>query len=174
MNPSILDFIDLALRIGSYALVILFVFNILKVDYFNPIVKRFVNFYKPISKISFFSNQLYTIFIIASLLNFGSLYLLYSNQYDEMVLGSIAVIETINTIFRIIFFALIGSVILSWVAPGNGHPFFKLVEEISSKALAPIRRFIPAAGGLDFSPLFALILIRQIEILLSSLLRFII
>ena len=83
-------------------------------------------------------------------------------------------LETINTIFRIIFFALIGSVILSWVSPGNGHPFFQLVEEISSKALEPIRRFIPAFGGLDFSPLVALILIRQIEILLASFLRFII
>ena len=56
----------------------------------------------------------------------------------------------------------------------NNHPFFELVEEISSKALEPIRRFVPAFGGLDFSPLVALILIRQIEILLASFLRFII
>jgi YggT family protein len=114
------------------------------------------------------------IFIIASFLNFISLYLVYSIQYDEVILGFIAIAETINTIFRIIFFALIGSVILSWVSPGNSHPFFELVEEISSKALEPIRRFVPAFGGLDFSPLVALILIRQIEILLASFLRFVI
>jgi len=174
MNPNVTELINIAIGVASYAFVILFVFNILKVDYFNPIVKRFIAFYKPISKISIFSNQLYMIFIIATFLNFVSLYLMYSGQYDEVILGLIATAETINTIFRVIFFALIGSVILSWVSPGNSHPFFQLVEEISSKALEPIRRFIPAFGGLDFSPLFALILIRQIEILLASFLRFII
>ena len=44
-------------------------------------------------------------------------------------------------------------------------------KEISSKLLAPIRKFIPSAGGLDFSPIFALILIRQLEILLASIIR---
>jgi YggT family protein len=174
MNPNVIELMNIALGVASYTFAILFVFNILKVDYFNPIVKKFIAFYKPISKISIFSNQLYMIFIIASFLNFISLYLLYSSQYDEVILGLIAIAETINSVFRIIFFALIGSVILSWVSPGNSHPFFRLVEEISSNALGPIRRFIPAFGGLDFSPLFALILIRQIEILLASFLRLII
>ena len=174
MNPNVIELMNIALGVASYTFAILFVFNILKVDYFNPIVKKFIAFYKPISKISIFSNQLYMIFIIASFLNFISLYLLYSSQYDEVILGLIAIAETINSVFRIIFFALIGSVILSWVSPGNSHPFFRLVEEISSNALKPIRRFIPAFGGLDFSPLFALILIRQIEILLASFLRLII
>ena len=174
MNPNVIELMNIALGVASYTFAILFVFNILKVDYFNPIVKKFIAFYKPVSKISIFSNQLYMIFIIASFLNFISLYLLYSSQYDEVILGLIAIAETINSVFRIIFFALIGSVILSWVSPGNSHPFFRLVEEISSNALEPIRRFIPAFGGLDFSPLFALILIRQIEILLASFLRLII
>jgi len=68
MNPNIIELLNMALGVASYAFVILFVFNILKVDYFNPIVKRFIAFYKPISKISIFSNQLYMIFIIASFL----------------------------------------------------------------------------------------------------------
>jgi YggT family protein len=47
----------------------------------------------------------------------------------------------------------------------------KIIDEISTKLLEPIRKFIPSAGGLDFSPIFALILIRQIEILLASIIR---
>ena len=72
------------------------------------------------------------------------------------------------------FYCVIGSVVLSWVAPGNNHPLLQIIEEISSKLLAPIRKFIPSAGGLDFSPIFALILIRQLEILLASIIRSII
>ena len=114
------------------------------------------------------------IFIIAVLLRFLNFYILYSSQYDEYTLGLISLIEVLNTSLTIFFFSVIGAVILSWVAPNSNHPMLQIIEEISSKLLAPIRKFIPSAGGLDFSPIFALILIRQLEILLASIIRSII
>jgi YggT family protein len=158
----------------SYVFIILFVFNLLKIDYYNPIVKAFLNFYKPISLISIFSNQIYTIFLVAVILKFSGFYILYSSQYDHYVLGVVSVIEVINTTLTIFFFSIIGAVILSWVAPNSPNPILKIIEEISDKLLAPIRKFIPALGGLDFSPIFALILIRQLEIFLASIVRSII
>jgi YggT family protein len=151
------ELLSLGLGILSYAFILLFIFNLLKIDYYNPIVKGFVNIYKPISKLSIFSNQLYTIFIIAVLLRFSNFYILYSSQYDEYTLGLISLIEVLNTSLTIFFFSVIGAVILSWVAPNSTHPMLQIIEEISSKLLAPIRKFIPSAGGLDFSPIFALI-----------------
>ena len=171
MNPNLLDLIVLGLGILNYAFIILFIFYLLKIDYFNPIVKSFVNLYKPIAKISIFPNQLYTIFLIAIGLKFFSFYILYSDQYDSSVLGLISIIDTVNTSVRILFFSIIGSVILSWVAPNIPNPMLKIIDEISTKLLEPIRKFIPSAGGLDFSPIFDLILIRQIEILLDSIIR---
>lgn len=168
------ELLSLGLGVLSYAFILLFIFNLLKIDYYNPIVKGFVNMYKPISKVSIFSNQLYTIFIIAVLLRFSNFYILYSSQYDLYTLGLISLIEVLNTSLTIFFFSVIGAVILSWVAPNNPHPMLQIIEEISSKLLAPIRKFIPSAGGLDFSPIFALILIRQLEILLASIISSII
>ena len=72
---------------------------------------------------------------------------------------------------RIIFFAVIGGVILSWVSPEKSNAFLELVEEISHKCLAPIRKYIPSAGGLDFSPLFVLILLNLLESFLSDILK---
>ena len=72
---------------------------------------------------------------------------------------------------RIIFFAIIGGVILSWVSPENSNVFLQLIEEVSNKALSPIRKYIPSAGGLDFSPLFVLILINLLESFLTDILR---
>ena len=46
-----------------------------------------------------------------------------------------------------------------------------MIEEISYKALAPIRKYIPSAGGLDFSPLFILIMINLLESFLTDILR---
>ena len=166
--------LGIVFSILSYVFIILFVFNLLKIDYYNPIVKAFLNFYKPISLISIFSNQIYTIFLVAVILKFSGFYILYSSQYDHYVLGIVSVIEVINTTLTIFFFSIIGAVILSWVAPNSPNPILKIVEEISDKLLAPIRKFIPAMGGLDFSPIFALILIRQLEIFLASIVRSII
>ena len=165
------ELLSLGLGVLSYAFILLFIFNLLKVDYYNPIVKGFVNIYKPISKVSIFSNQLYTIFIIAVLLRFSNFYILYSSQYDAITLSLISLVEVLNTTLTIFFFSVIGAVILSWVAPNSSHPMLQIIEEISLKLLKPIRKFIPSAGGLDFSPIFALILIRQLEILLASIIR---
>ena len=166
-----IDLLSLGLGALSYLFVVLFVFYVLRVDYYNPIVKTFVSFYTPIGKISIFSNQIYTIFLLAIISKFSGFYLLYSTQYEEYILGLIAIIETLNTTLTIFFFCIIGSVILSWVAPENPHPLLRLVEEISTKLLATIRKFVPSMGGLDISPIFALIFIRQIEIVLSSVIR---
>ena len=163
------ELLSLGLGILSYAFILLFIFNLLKIDYYNPIVRGFINIYKPISKISIFSNQLYTIFIIAVLFRFSNL-----SQYDGYTLGLISIIEVLNTSLTIFFFSVIGAVVLSWVAPNSSHPMLQIIEEISLKLLRPIRKFIPSAGGLDFSPIFALIVIRQLEILLASIIRSII
>ena len=82
-----------------------------------------------------------------------------------------AIIQSIMIFLRIIFFAVIGGVILSWVSPKNSNPFLQLIEEVSDKSLAPIRKYIPSAGGLDFSPLFILILINLFESFLTDILR---
>lgn len=168
------ELLSLGLGALSYLFSLLFVFYVLRVDYYNPIVKALLNFYSPIGKISIFSNQIYTIFLLAVLLKFSGFYLLYANQYDEYTLALISIIEILNTALTIFFICIIGSVILSWVAPESPHPLLKLIEEISTKLLAPIRKLIPSMGGLDISPIFALIFIRQMEILLASIIRLII
>lgn len=64
---------------------------------------------------------------------------------------------------KIFFFALIISVILSWVAPGSANPGAQLVNQICEPLLAPIRNILPNLGGLDLSPIFAFIAINLLE-----------
>jgi uncharacterized protein YggT (Ycf19 family) len=40
---------------------------------------------------------------------------------------------------------------------------------MSNKTLSPIRKYIPSAGGLDFSPIFILILVNLLESFLSDI-----
>lgn len=67
---------------------------------------------------------------------------------------------------KVFFFALIISIILSWVAPRSSNPAALLVHQLCEPVLSPIRRILPAMGGLDLSPIFAFIALRLIDMLL--------
>ena len=164
------EILGLIIGLLNYAFVLLFLFNLLKVDYYNPIVSVFVKAYKPFSKIlPLFPNQLINILLLAIILKLLGLYIFVGNQHEIVNLIGMAIILTLLTGIRIIFYAVIGGVILSWVSPQNSNPALQLVEEMSNKTLSPIRRYIPSAGGLDFSPIFILILVNLLESFLSDI-----
>ena len=63
---------------------------------------------------------------------------------------------------------LIVRAIASWVvAAGGGYnPMLRLLDELTEPLLAPLRRIIPAAGGIDWSVLIALVAIQLANIVL--------
>ncbi len=71
----------------------------------------------------------------------------------------------INFLFTALEFAILIRVILSWVRVDPYNPLVRLLDQITEPILAPFRRLIPPAAGLDFSPIiafFALEVLRQL------------
>ena len=68
-----------------------------------------------------------------------------------------------SLMLKVFFFALIGSVILSWVAPGSHNPAAQLINQICEPLLAPFRKLMPNLGGLDISPIFAFMAIHLFD-----------
>ncbi len=62
------------------------------------------------------------------------------------------------------FYAIIAGVILSWVAPHN--PAGQTIFQITEPVLGPCRRLLPSMGGLDLSPIIAILGLRIAEILM--------
>ena len=58
---------------------------------------------------------------------------------------------------------LIASVLLSWFNLGEEHPVVRFVGSATEPVLAPIRRILPAMGGMDFSPMLLLFGIRLLK-----------
>ncbi len=67
-----------------------------------------------------------------------------------------------RTTLDVFFYAILLQVILSWVNPQS--PISSVLNNLTKPILAPIQRFLPAAGGVDFSPVVALILIQMLNI----------
>ncbi len=78
----------------------------------------------------------------------------------------IAAAEILSMFINIFLFAVIISVILSWVNSGGYHPVVGLINSLSQPAIKPIRKSIPPMGGLDLSPLFATLGLMVLKMLL--------
>lgn len=79
---------------------------------------------------------------------------------------ALALLNIVRLALSICTWSIIIYVVLSWVSPGGYNPGAALVAAIVEPVLAPFRRLIPMIGGLDLSPLFALIAIQAVSMLL--------
>lgn len=89
---------------------------------------------------------------------------------------NLVLIRAINLIVEVMSMLILIEVIASWVMVANVRlpdMVIRLLQTISSitgVVLNPIRRFIPSLGGLDLSPIIALLLLDVVRRLLVSLL----
>jgi YggT family protein len=67
---------------------------------------------------------------------------------------------------RIYLFIILIYVIMSWISPGTYNPAAGLLASIAEPILRPLRKYIPSIGGLDLSPLFALLGIQALTMVL--------
>jgi len=80
-------------------------------------------------------------------------------------------VRLIDTLVNLFSLAILIRVILSWVRFDPYHPISVFIHQVTEPVLAPIRRFLPSTGMIDFSPLVALVLIQAAQWILSQLLR---
>jgi YggT family protein len=88
--------------------------------------------------------------------------------------GSRAVdlIALVRLLFQAMYLLLIVRVLLSWVpGVGHDHPAVDFVFRATSPLLTPIRRVMPPVGGLDLSPLVAILLLTLVQSLVITVLE---
>jgi YggT family protein len=73
--------------------------------------------------------------------------------------------DLIALTFTIFMVAVIIQVVLSWVSPGNYNPVIGLVNKLAEPVLRPLRKLLPALGGIDLSPLLATLLLLVAKML---------
>lgn len=57
----------------------------------------------------------------------------------------------------------------SWVSPFPTNPPMRLIWNLTEPILAPVRSVLPNLGGLDLSPLVAILLLQGLEYVLVRL-----
>ncbi len=162
--------------LGSlYLLIVLlrFILQLVRADFYNPlsqfIVKATQPLLTPLRRIipGFAGLDLASLIlaILVQLLLMAVTLTLMGYNVGGFILQLLvwSVIGVTSLFLKVFFFALIISVILSWVAPGSYNPGAQLVNQICEPLLAPFRKLLPNLGGLDISPIFAFITINLID-----------
>ncbi len=79
------------------------------------------------------------------------------------ILGAIP--GLVELAINIFLYAIIIQAILSWVHPGDYHPAANLLHALTAPILRPIQRVIPIMGGLDISPMVAILGLMVLKML---------
>lgn len=75
-----------------------------------------------------------------------------------LTLLSFALKMLVRVALQTLFILVLGFAILSWVQPGS--PAYVLLGRLTEPVLAPLRRVIPAIGGVDISALVLIVLLQ--------------
>ncbi|MEY4641416.1 MAG: hypothetical protein RLZZ227_1410 [Pseudomonadota bacterium] len=161
---------------GLYLLAVLlrFLLQAVRADFYNPVSQAIVKVTAPTLKpfrriIPGYRGIDFASLILALVLNsvFTAL-LIMLNGYNLPGIGIIVAwsfVGLIQFMLNIYFYALIISIIASFVAPFSGNPMLLVVYQILEPLYSRVRRIIPPMGGFDLSPIFIFLGIQIIEIM---------
>ncbi len=161
---------------GLYILAVLvrFLLQAVRADFYNPVSQAIVKVTSPALKpfrrvIPGYRGIDFASLILALVLSsaFTAL-LIWVGGYNLPSIGIIvawAFVGLVDFILNIYFYALVISIVASFVAPFSGNPLLLVVYQILEPIYSRIRRIIPPMGGLDLSPIFIFLAINVTEIM---------
>lgn len=166
--------------LGFYLIIMMlrFIMQLVRADFYNPI-SQFVfkatqplvgplqTILKPIGRFDPASLTLAIALQIA-----GIVLLLMLNNVatpNPVTLFLWGFVGALGLLIKIYFYALLATIILSWISPGGSNPAAYLLHQITEPVMAPVRSLLPPMGGLDFSPIVVFILINIVEITLRNI-----
>lgn len=82
---------------------------------------------------------------------------------------TIVLLRLINFLFTLYSLAFIARALLPWLRVSHYHPVMRFLIQVTEPVLAPLRRYIRPMGGLDFTPMVALLILWVLEQVLQLL-----
>lgn len=177
-NEIVTYLIQTLLSLYLVAMLLRFLLQLVKADFYNPISQFLVKITNPLvvplrrlipgyAGMDIASLVLSLVLQILAIIALLALHGLNLPNIGLLLLWS--ALGVFGLLVNIYFFALLAMIILSWIAPGTGHPAVHLLFQITEPVMAPFRKMLPPMGGLDFSPILMFILINVVQIALRHM-----
>ena len=143
---------------------------------FNPITRAIITITKPpVSLCQHFiptvKNVDFAVLFVTFLITIIKIYLMagiahgvFLSNFTGVAVWTLG--DIFSTLVNLFFYAIIIQIIASWIASGQYSPGIEVVHHIANPIISPFQRLIPSLGGLDISPIFAILLLKASEAIL--------
>ena len=154
--------------------IIRFMLQLAKADFYNPLAQAVVKMTQPfvaaLQKVMprtgrFSLATLVLAFLVQLLLIVVVLLIAGFGLPNPVSLAIWSLIGLVSQVLDLLFFAILASIVLSWLAPQTKHPGAYLLHQLTEPVMSPVRRMLPSLGSLDFSPIVVFIMINLVEML---------
>jgi YggT family protein len=159
--------------VGLYVLflVIRFLMQASRADYYNPICQSIVRLTDPAIKpfrfifptLSVLDTATLATAVVIQTFGIAMIMAITGNSLFNLIYFAWAFVGILSNILNVYFFSLLILVIASWLAPYSGHPIIQLVQQITDPLCKPARRLIPPLGGLDFSLILVFVAVNLLD-----------
>ncbi|WP_427977897.1 YggT family protein [Agarivorans sp.] len=145
-----------------------------RADFYNPLSQFVVKATNPVVVplrriIPGFAGIDWAAVFVALLVSFAKWGILMQMRggFDLTAVAILAFFSTLKEAGMLLFWVLLLRAILSWVSQGRS-PVEYVLGQLTEPLLAPIRRIIPAIGGLDLSVLVLFIALNFLNMLIAG------
>ena len=168
MTDPIIFIIDTVFSLYILAIVLRFLFQWTRADFYNPISQFLVKMTHPPLKVlrrivpslgKIDTSSIILALILQMFVDF-SILALKGIMVSIPALIILSFSQLVSLLINVFVFAVFARAILSWFDPGNYNPASSLLHSITEPLLSLCRKVIPDLGGIDLSPLAALVLLQ--------------
>jgi YggT family protein len=148
-------------------------------EYHNPLVQMIIKVTQ--SPVKFFRRFIpawgkwdmatIVLLLVLAVIKIFLISLFHSYSANPIYLIQLALADIFSLFITLFSASIIIQVILSWVQPHNSYnPVSPLISRMNKPILRPIRQVLPDLGGLDLSPLVAILGLQLLAMLVLPLL----
>lgn len=157
-----------------------FIFQFIKADFYNPISQVIVKLTNPaLIPLRRYIPSMKGIDTAGIVLLVGLclIKLIISCVIQFQVFPSIggllvwAIGDLITLTLNVFFWAIVIQAIMSWVSPVPGHPIYAILYQLTAPLMHPARRFIKPISGIDVSPIVVLLCLQVLIMVIASPIR---
>lgn len=174
IRAALLFLINTLIDLYLYVLIIRIILVWTHANYFNPFVqfivkltdfivkplRRYLPNYKGIEVASI------AVIVLLEFFKFILIFLITVGFIHISGLFLLVIGDLLKLVIQIFSFAIIAAAVLSWVQPYS--PLSHTLMQFTAPIMRPIQRVIPPIGGVDISPIPALIILQLLLILIVN------
>ena len=174
MTDPLVFLIDTVFSLYILAVMLRFLLQWTQADFYNPISQFLVKITHPPLKVMrrfipsvgrIDSSSLVLALLLQILANFAIL-AIKGVMISVVALTILSFTDLLKMVLDIFVYAIFAGAILSWFAPGSYSGASSLLYSLTDPILNVCRRVVPDLGGIDLSPLIALVLLQLAKMMI--------